>query len=104
MKLIFVSFADQIFGSHLHTLCERENSTVPRFVKQCIEAVEKRVTVNHAGSVVTKEPIDLGDKGYISFSDKTLPHFTGESMSLFEFREYAPEQEQSEDIGMEMSQ
>ncbi|KAI4544211.1 hypothetical protein MG293_004477 [Ovis ammon polii] len=33
---------DQIFGSHLHTLCERENSTVPRFVKQCIEAVEKR--------------------------------------------------------------
>ena len=68
------------------------------------EAVEKRVTVNHAGSVVTKEPIDLGDKGYISFSDKTLPHFTGESMSLFEFREYAPEQEQSEDIGMEMSQ
>ncbi|XP_070655964.1 rho GTPase-activating protein 15 isoform X3 [Bos indicus] len=33
---------DQIFGSHLHTLCEREKSTVPRFVKQCIEAVEKR--------------------------------------------------------------
>ncbi|XP_066883608.1 rho GTPase-activating protein 15 isoform X2 [Kogia breviceps] len=33
---------DQIFGSHLHTVCERENSTVPRFVKQCIEAVEKR--------------------------------------------------------------
>ncbi|XP_012885522.1 PREDICTED: rho GTPase-activating protein 15 isoform X2 [Dipodomys ordii] len=33
---------DQIFGSHLHTVCEREHSTVPRFVKQCIEAVEKR--------------------------------------------------------------
>lgn len=33
---------DQIFGSHLHTVCERENSTVPQFVKQCIEAVEKR--------------------------------------------------------------
>uniref|UniRef100_A0A8C6QH86 Rho GTPase-activating protein 15 n=1 Tax=Nannospalax galili TaxID=1026970 RepID=A0A8C6QH86_NANGA len=33
---------DQIFGSHLHTVCERENSTVPWFVKQCIEAVEKR--------------------------------------------------------------
>lgn len=42
MKLIFVSFADQIFGSHLHKVCERENSTVPQFVKQCIEAVEKR--------------------------------------------------------------
>ncbi|KAM9035659.1 rho GTPase-activating protein 15 isoform 2-T2 [Sarcophilus harrisii] len=33
---------DQIFGSHLHKVCERENSTVPWFVKQCIEAVEKR--------------------------------------------------------------
>uniref|UniRef100_A0A8C9PYU4 Rho-GAP domain-containing protein n=1 Tax=Spermophilus dauricus TaxID=99837 RepID=A0A8C9PYU4_SPEDA len=33
---------DQIFGSHLHTVCERENSTVPWFVKKCIEAVEKR--------------------------------------------------------------
>ncbi|XP_004636693.1 rho GTPase-activating protein 15 isoform X2 [Octodon degus] len=33
---------DQIFGSHLHTVCERENSTVPWFVRQCIEAVEKR--------------------------------------------------------------
>ncbi|XP_074071209.1 rho GTPase-activating protein 15 [Macrotis lagotis] len=33
---------DQIFGCHLHKVCERENSTVPQFVKQCIEAVEKR--------------------------------------------------------------
>nr|XP_048282281.1 rho GTPase-activating protein 15 isoform X2 [Myodes glareolus] len=33
---------DQTFGSHLHTVCEREHSTVPRFVKQCIDAVEKR--------------------------------------------------------------
>lgn len=33
---------DQTFGSHLHTVCEREHSTVPWFVKQCIEAVEKR--------------------------------------------------------------
>ncbi|XP_039596533.1 rho GTPase-activating protein 27 isoform X1 [Polypterus senegalus] len=33
---------DQVFGCHLNTLCERENSTVPSFVKKCIEAVEKR--------------------------------------------------------------
>ncbi|XP_074857637.1 rho GTPase-activating protein 15 [Carettochelys insculpta] len=33
---------DQVFGSHLHLLCEHENSTVPLFVKRCIEAVEKR--------------------------------------------------------------
>uniref|UniRef100_K7GEM8 Rho GTPase activating protein 15 n=1 Tax=Pelodiscus sinensis TaxID=13735 RepID=K7GEM8_PELSI len=33
---------DQVFGSHLHLVCEHENSTVPLFVKRCIEAVEKR--------------------------------------------------------------
>ncbi|KAM7316584.1 hypothetical protein ACRRTK_024315 [Alexandromys fortis] len=36
---------DQTFGSHLHTVCEREHSTVPWFVKQCIEAVEKRAAL-----------------------------------------------------------
>ncbi|XP_025007981.1 rho GTPase-activating protein 15 isoform X2 [Gallus gallus] len=33
---------DQIFGSHLHLVCEHENSTVPQFVRQCIKAVERR--------------------------------------------------------------
>ncbi|XP_013815191.1 rho GTPase-activating protein 15 [Apteryx mantelli] len=33
---------DQIFGSHLHLVCEHENSTVPQFVRLCIEAVERR--------------------------------------------------------------
>ncbi|XP_053328293.1 rho GTPase-activating protein 15 [Spea bombifrons] len=33
---------DQVFGCHLETLCKRENTTVPHFVKQCIEAIEKR--------------------------------------------------------------
>ncbi|NXA51767.1 RHG15 protein, partial [Nothocercus julius] len=33
---------DQIFGSHLHLVCEHENSTVPKFVRLCIEAVERR--------------------------------------------------------------
>uniref|UniRef100_A0A8D0GM76 Rho GTPase activating protein 15 n=1 Tax=Sphenodon punctatus TaxID=8508 RepID=A0A8D0GM76_SPHPU len=33
---------DQVFGSHLHVVCEHEGSTVPWFVKVCLEAVEKR--------------------------------------------------------------
>ncbi|XP_071211648.1 rho GTPase-activating protein 15-like [Salvelinus alpinus] len=33
---------DQVFGCHLLTLCEREGTTVPKFVRQCVEAVEKR--------------------------------------------------------------
>ena len=66
--------------------------------------IEKRVTVNHSGSVITKEPIDLGEQGYIRFTEDTSPNFTGETMSLYEFREYSPEQNMSEDeeMGMEM--
>ncbi|NWV71807.1 RHG15 protein, partial [Malurus elegans] len=33
---------DQIFGSHLHLVCEHEKSTVPQFVRLCIKAVESR--------------------------------------------------------------
>ncbi|XP_056145714.1 rho GTPase-activating protein 15 [Lampris incognitus] len=33
---------DRVFGCHLLTLCEREGTTVPKFVKLCLENVEKR--------------------------------------------------------------
>ncbi|XP_062972653.1 rho GTPase-activating protein 15 isoform X2 [Elgaria multicarinata webbii] len=33
---------DQVFGSHLHRVCERDGSTVPQFVKICIKTIEKR--------------------------------------------------------------
>ncbi|XP_019214901.1 rho GTPase-activating protein 9 isoform X4 [Oreochromis niloticus] len=33
---------DQVFGCSLEMLCERERSTVPRFVRLCTEAVERR--------------------------------------------------------------
>ncbi|XP_072417898.1 rho GTPase-activating protein 27-like isoform X2 [Chiloscyllium punctatum] len=33
---------DQVFGCCLAVLCQRENTTVPHFVMQCIQAVEKR--------------------------------------------------------------
>ncbi|XP_055003316.1 rho GTPase-activating protein 12 isoform X1 [Sorex araneus] len=32
---------DQVFGCNLANLCQRENSTVPKFVKLCIEHVEE---------------------------------------------------------------
>lgn len=37
--------SDQVFGCSLEMLCERERSTVPRFVRLCTEAVERRGTV-----------------------------------------------------------
>uniref|UniRef100_A0A8D0EDR7 Rho GTPase-activating protein 15 n=1 Tax=Salvator merianae TaxID=96440 RepID=A0A8D0EDR7_SALMN len=33
---------DQVFGSSLHKVCERDGSTVPHFVKLCIKTVEER--------------------------------------------------------------
>ncbi|XP_063156571.1 rho GTPase-activating protein 27 isoform X1 [Candoia aspera] len=33
---------DQVFGCALQVLCDREKSTVPQFVRQCISTVEKR--------------------------------------------------------------
>uniref|UniRef100_A0A8C7I949 Rho GTPase-activating protein 15 n=1 Tax=Oncorhynchus kisutch TaxID=8019 RepID=A0A8C7I949_ONCKI len=33
---------DRVFGCPLLALCEREGTTVPNFVRQCVEAVEKR--------------------------------------------------------------
>lgn len=65
-------------------------------------SIEKRTEVNHAGSVVTREPIDLGEQGNISFTEETSPDFKGEIMSLYEFWEYDSEQSQTADMEMEM--
>lgn len=48
-------------------------------------SVEPRVGVNHGGSVITKEPIDFGKQGYISFTEDTEPNFTGGEQTLGEF-------------------
>ena len=34
--------AEEIYGCHLDVLCKRDNSTVPKFVVKCIDAIEKR--------------------------------------------------------------
>ncbi len=67
-------------------------------------ALEKCVGVNHAGSIVTKEPLDLGTQGYISLTDENSANFLDETMSLYMFREYDGEQTEDEDLGMEMDQ
>lgn len=64
-------------------------------------AIEKRVAVNHAGSVITKEPLDLGKEGYISLNADNEPDFIGETMSLYEFLESG--EAENEDMGMEMN-
>ena len=47
--------------------------------------IEAKVTVNHAGTVITDEPIDFGEQGYISFTEDTAPNFMGEEMTFGEY-------------------
>ena len=62
------------------------------------ETLEPRAIVNHAGTVVTKEPIDFGDAGSISFDEESSPNFLGEEMTLEEFADA----DFTEDEGMGM--
>lgn len=43
-------FLDQVFGCSLLALCERERGTVPHFVLQCIQTVERRGTTLGTGT------------------------------------------------------
>ena len=47
--------------------------------------IEPSVAVNHAGTIITKEPIVFGDDGYIELDEDDAPCFTGEEMSIEEF-------------------
>ena len=49
--------------------------------------LEKSVMVNHAGTVILKEPFEFGDKDYIPLDEDSVPNFTGEQMTLDEFRQ-----------------
>lgn len=64
-------------------------------------SIEPKVGVNHGGSVITKEPIDFGKQGYISFTEDTEPNFTGEKQTLGESLKSDTPQE-SEDKGVQM--
>ncbi|MBR0511024.1 MAG: hypothetical protein IJJ81_00430 [Ruminococcus sp.] len=63
-------------------------------------AIEKSVLVNNAGSIITKEPVALCEKGCIELNDDSSPNFLGENMSLYMFREYSPEQNEEMNMGM----
>ena len=48
-------------------------------------SIEQNVRINHAGSFITKEPLDLGTDEYIELDYDTEPNFTGEEMTAEEF-------------------
>ena len=48
-------------------------------------AIEKEVHIDHAGSFIVKEPLDLGTDKYIELEYDTEPNFLGEIMTVNEF-------------------
>lgn len=58
--------------------------------------IEAKVTVNHAGTVITDEPIDFSEQGYISFTEDTAPNFMGEEMTFGEYMQGEFEETQGE--------
>lgn len=60
-------------------------------------SIEKNVIANHGGTVLLKEPLDLGAKGGIEFDEETSPNFLGYEETP---RELLAENEQEKTIGM----
>lgn len=61
-------------------------------------SIEKNVKVNHGGSVLFNEPLNLGKDGYIAFDDVNIINFLGETATLAGTMNIA----QEEDSEMEM--
>ena len=63
--------------------------------------VEPSVAVNHAGTIITKEPIIFGEEGYIEFDDNSSPNFLGDEMSIEEFlnTDFDQDEDESQTMG-----
>lgn len=48
-------------------------------------AIEKNAAVNHGGTIITTESLDLGKQGYISLDDDSGPNFIGEVCTMEDF-------------------
>ena len=58
--------------------------------------IEPSVVVNHAGTIITKEPIIFGEEGYIALDDDSSPNFLGNHMSVEEFLDTNFDQDEDE--------
>ena len=61
-------------------------------------AIENRVSVNHGGSIVTSEPLDLGKNGFLPFDDEHTLNFMGEDITFGQFMEGDFETKEAVDI------
>ena len=61
-------------------------------------AIENRVSVNHGGSIITSEPLDLGKTGFLLFDDEHTLNFMGEDITFGQFMEGDFETKEAVDI------
>ncbi len=63
--------------------------------------IEPSVAVNHAGTIIAKEPIIFGEEGYIEFDDDSSPNFLGDEMSVEEFlnTDFSQDEGESQTMG-----
>lgn len=86
-------------GLNLYHL--RESDDWNRFA-----SIEPEVSVNHGGSVLTNETIDLGENGYIEFTDETEPNFTGQEISIDDYvtENFSLDESEEQSGGMNLCQ
>lgn len=61
-------------------------------------SIERKVAVNHGGSVITDEPIEFDKRGFIIFAEATEPNFTGENITLGKYMRGEFEQDEDEEL------
>lgn len=64
-------------------------------------SLEKSVKVNHGGTLLFTEDIELNEGEYITFGDRDSPHFLGYTMTVDEFQN-KQEQEMNQTGGMQL--
>ena len=64
-------------------------------------SIEKHVGVDHAGTVLTREPIDLGKNDCIEFDEETSPNFLGDELTLRDYLTADFTEEETEEQIME---
>ena len=63
-------------------------------------SVEEKVIVNHAGTLLMKEPLDLGERGYIELDDESGLDFLGYEQTMQEFIAVETQEEEQKEGGI----
>lgn len=63
--------------------------------------VENHVTVNHAGSIITAKPLDLGEEGWLTFTEEEGMNFVGGEISAYRFHNEQLKDRNTEEVEAE---